>query len=78
MNYEPTKYDVMWLQGIVDLLKVGGIWVAPMGFTFRKTGENQLELVDVHGKEAQEMVRRTVIAGKKAGIKVIVEDDKKQ
>ena len=75
MSYEPTEFDIEWLKAVVSLLNMGGVWVAPMGFTFRKTGENRLELVDAQGKKAIEMVRRTVAAGRKAGIEVVVKDD---
>jgi hypothetical protein len=75
LSYEPTEFDIEWLKAVVSLLNVGGVWAAPMGFTFRKTGENRLELVNVQGQKAREMVRRTVVAGRKAGIEVIVKDD---
>jgi hypothetical protein len=79
MGYEPTKSDIQWLKQLVQSLKVGGTWVAPMGFTFVKTADNQLTLQGIIGRgpsgvmEVIKAIDATVEVGKKAGIEVLTE-----
>jgi hypothetical protein len=66
---------VDWLVAMVRQLSIGGIWKAPMGFTFEKVGENHLRLQKASTSpklrvDALEVINRTVLVGKEGGIKV--------
>lgn len=69
--WEPTDKDVQWLVNLLDMLKVGGIWVWPSyGVIVHKTDENTLSLQPslIPTPEATEMIRRTKKVAEKAGI----------
>ena len=73
--FKPRKSDVDWLVAMVRQLSIGGIWKAPMGFTFEKVGENHLRLQKASTSpklraDALEVINRTVLVGKEGGIKV--------
>jgi len=72
-TWEPREKDVQWLQGIVDKLKVGGIWIAPSyNVIFKKIDENTLEIQQplIVTPQGIEMIDRTMKVGEKAGITV--------
>jgi len=81
-EWHPTNADAAWLHEVVRMLKVGARWILPsFGVAFVKLNDNtiQLEATDLTPVNPElatvskeEIVRRTVIVGKKAGIKVIV------
>jgi len=73
--FKPRKSDVEWLVAMVRNLSIGGIWKAPMGFTFEKVGENHLRLQKASTSpklraDALEVINRTVLVGKEGGIRV--------
>lgn len=76
-QWKPSASDIAWLQNLVRSLKVGGMWAAPIGFTFKKTAENRLELDTVsttglvNTVEVMETIDRTVEVAKAAGIEVV-------
>ena len=71
-DYEPKDSDIRWLRSVVDSLSVRGMWIAPMGFAFKKTGESELTLVQADPKEnVLEMIERTKKIAKKAGIRIV-------
>lgn len=76
-EWKPSASDIAWLQNTVRSLKVGGYWLAPMGFSFRKTAENKIELDTVsttclvNTVEVLETIDRTVEVAKAAGIEVV-------
>lgn len=74
-EFKPRKSDVDWLVAMVRNLSIGGIWKAPMGFTFEKVGENHLRLQKASTSpklraDALEVINRTVLVGKEGGIRV--------
>ncbi len=77
-KYKPSDSDRRWLKDLVRNLRVGGTWVAPMGFTFEKVGEKHIKLVEasldprLHA-EAIEMIYRTAAVGKDAHIRVNID-----
>ena len=73
--FKPRKSDVEWLVAMVRNLSIGGIWKAPMGFTFEKVGENHIRLQQASTSpkqraDALEVINRTVLVGKERGIRV--------
>jgi hypothetical protein len=73
--FKPRKSDVDWLVAMVRNLSIGGIWKAPMGFTFEKVGEDHLRLMKASTSpklraDALEVINRTVLVGKEGGIRV--------
>ena len=73
--FKPRRSDVDWLVSLVRNLSIGGLWTAPMGFTFEKVGENHLRLLKASSSpklraDAIEVVNRTVLTGKEGGIQV--------
>ena len=78
-KFKPSDADRKWLKDLVRNLRVGGTWVAPMGFTFEKVGEKHIKLVKasldprLHA-EAIEMIYRTAAVGKDARIRVDIDD----
>ena len=73
--FKPRKSDVEWLAAMVRNLSIGGIWKAPMGFTFEKVGENHLRLQRASTSpklraDALEVINRTVLVGEEGGIRV--------
>lgn len=77
MGWKPRADEIAFLVRIVNSLKIGGLWGAPMGFTFKKTGPKRLELYSVEALSAQGLekvvkaLEMTEIAGKAAGIEVV-------
>ena len=74
-EFKPRRSDIDWLVGTVRSLSIGGIWKAPMGFTFEKVGENHIRLQKASTSpklrtDALEVINRTVLVGKEGGIKV--------
>ena len=74
-EFKPRRSDIDWLVGMVRNLSIGGIWKAPMGFTFEKVGENHIRLQKASTSpklraDALEVINRTVLVGKEGGIKV--------
>jgi hypothetical protein len=78
-KYKPSDSDRRWLKDLVHNLRIGGTWVAPMGFTFEKVGEKRIKLINasldprLHA-DAIEMIYRTVAVGKDAHIRVDIDD----
>jgi len=73
--FTPRKSDVDWLAAMVQHLSIGGVWTAPMGFTFEKVGENHLRLQKASlspklRADALEVINRTVLVGKEGGIRI--------
>jgi hypothetical protein len=79
MAYEPSESDIRWLTNPVKSLNLGGAWVAPMGFAFKKTAEKRLELYSITATSLQAAahikanLEGTVEVGKAAGIEVVIE-----
>jgi hypothetical protein len=76
--FKPRRSDVEWLAAMVRNLSIGGKWIAPMGFTFEKVGENHLRLQKASlspklRADALEVINRTVITGKEVGIQVDID-----
>ena len=74
-EFKPRRSDIDWLVGMVRNLSIGGLWKAPMGFTFEKVGENHIRLQKASTSpklraDALEVINRTVLVGKEGGIKV--------
>lgn len=74
-EFKPCQSDVYWLASMVRNLSIGGLWKAPMGFTFVKVGENHIRLQQASASpklraDALEVINRTVLVGKEGGIKV--------
>ena len=68
-KYKPSGRDIDWLSDLVKSLAVGGVWIAPMGFTVVKRAENRIELREAKDTpEVKETIRRTLLAAGKAGI----------
>lgn len=77
-KFQPTPADIVWLKTLMRNLKVGGVWCAPMGFTFQKTGEKTLRLQGINATLSGmaliiDTLERTVITGKAGGIEVQTE-----
>jgi hypothetical protein len=64
-----------WLKSLVESVRLGGVWFAPMGFIFRKTGERELTLVsaNIEDKSVAETVKLTAELCELAGIKCILD-----
>lgn len=74
-KYKPSPQDKMWLRNLVTQLAVGGEWIAPMGFSMIKTGENAIELkqaVDTPG--VKETIARTLKIAARLGIQTKCSD----
>lgn len=72
-EWVPTKADIAWVKDLMSQLTDGGKWFAPMGFTFIKVDERNIELRQAENTpEVRETVHRTVLIAKKVGLKVIV------
>ena len=74
-EFKPCRADIEWLAAMVRNLSIGGIWKAPMGFTFVKVAENHIRLQQASASpklraDALEVINRTVLVGKEGGIKV--------
>jgi hypothetical protein len=74
-EFKPCRADIEWLASMVRNLSIGGLWKAPMGFTFVKVGENHIRLQQASASpklraDALEVINRTVLVGKGGGIKV--------
>ena len=74
-EFKPRRSDIDWLVGMVRNLSIGGLWKAPMGFTFEKVGENHIRLQKASTSpklraDALEVINRTVLVGKEGGIRV--------
>jgi len=74
-EFKPCRADIEWLAAMVRNLSIGGIWKAPMGFTFVKVAENHIRLQQASASpklraDALEAINRTVLVGKGGGIKV--------
>lgn len=78
MDWEPSEEDIAWLKNIMANLKVGGQWIAPMGFSCIKVDEQTLRLHSITAHVSQmpsimETLERTKKVGEKLGITVLVE-----
>ncbi len=72
-KWRPRKSDIIWVKNVMKTLADGGRWVAPMGFTFIKIDDRNIELRQAdNSPEVRETVRRTVICAEQAGLKVKV------
>ena len=74
-EFKPCRSDIEWLAAMVRNLSIGGLWKAPMGFTFVKVGENHIRLQQASASpklraDALEVINRTVLVGKEGGIRV--------
>ena len=74
-EFKPRRSDVEWLVDLVRNLSIGGIWKAPMGFTFEKVGQNHLRLQKASASpklrpDALEVIKRTVLVGAEGGIQI--------
>ncbi|MBA7609808.1 hypothetical protein ES703_17002 [subsurface metagenome] len=68
-KYKPSIRDIEWVTDLVKSLSVGGVWVAPMGFSMVKVAENKIELREaIDTPEVKEVIRRTLLVAKSAGI----------
>jgi hypothetical protein len=72
-GWQPSEEDTRWLKNVLYYLSIGGIWSAPMGFTFEKTGENELTLRDVKNSESWVAVYQTIKVGEKTNINIRAE-----
>lgn len=72
-DWEPTEEDVVWLKSLLSVLRIGGTWVAPIGFLIRRTGSKELTLVyALDMEDVWETIERIKKTAKKAGIKLII------
>jgi len=72
-EWRPKRSDIIWVKNLVSTLDDGGKWVAPMGFTFIKIDDRNIELRQAdNNSEVRETVQRTVLIAEKAGLKVKV------
>jgi hypothetical protein len=71
-----TKLEhAVWLKKIIESLKLGGIWCAPMGFSFQKTGKNEITLIsNTESKSVIRTIKRTKEIAEIAGIKCIIKN----
>ena len=70
-QFEPSKPNQRWLYNLIHNLAVGGNWVAPMGFTFRKLGPGHIRLTEfIDNPSVREVIERTVACGRVAGMRV--------
>jgi len=68
-DYTPSARDVNWVKDLVESLAVGGVWVAPMGFSVVKVAENRIELREATDTpEVKETINRTLLIAKRLGI----------
>jgi hypothetical protein len=78
-QFHPSQSDRQWLFELVKNLSLGGIWKAPMGFTFEKVGEHKIRLKEFKLNNPKELnhvleaIGRTVIVGESLGIEVDTE-----
>jgi hypothetical protein len=71
-NWRPKRADIVWVKSLMAQLSDGGRWVAPMGFTFIKVDDRNIELRQAEDTpEVRETIRRTVILAEKAGYNVL-------
>lgn len=79
MEYTPSADDIAWFNKMFDSLKINGVWLAPMGFSFKKTGIRRLELQSITAKNRLtlevilETLERTKAVGRLVGVDVITE-----
>jgi len=75
-EWQPTERDRQWLRQLINKLKIGGVWHSPTyGFTFKKTGENELTLISIETPmfmlpHTKITIERTVKIGEQIGVKV--------
>jgi len=70
-KYKPSKANIQWINNLVKKLSIGSFWVAPIGFTFRKTGERELSLISYRDTAAvREVLERTLAICRVSGITV--------
>lgn len=70
-DYKPTKADINWVKHLMSELSDGGTWIAPMGFTFIKVDDRNVELVQAEDTpEVRATVRRTVTIAERCGLNV--------
>lgn len=68
-KYKPTDTDKSWVRETINSLAIGGKWIAPMGFSMVKTGENSIELeMAVDNPEIKETIARTLIIANRIGM----------
>ena len=69
-KYKPSRSDISWVIDLVKSLSIGGVWVAPMGFSVVKVAPDEIKLKDAaNTPEVKETIRRTLLIADKAGIK---------
>ncbi|MBA7552514.1 hypothetical protein ES705_45079 [subsurface metagenome] len=69
LKYKPSVSDIDWVIRLVHNLAIGGVWVAPMGFSMVKVAENKIELREaLDTPEVKETICRTLLIAKRAGI----------
>jgi hypothetical protein len=72
-KWQPKQSDVVWVQNLMAMLDYGGKWIAPMGFTFIKIDDHNIELRQAEDTPSvRDTVHRTVLTAQKAGLKVKV------
>ncbi|HUV13245.1 MAG TPA: hypothetical protein VMY18_06355 [Acidobacteriota bacterium] len=73
-EWRPTRSDITWVKNLMAQLSDGGRWIAPMGFTFIKIDDRNIELRQAENTpEVRETVHRTVLIAEKAGLEVKVQ-----
>lgn len=71
-KYKPSKANIQWVENMIGRLSIGSIWVAPLGFAFRKTGPREFTLISREDTPAvDEVLDRTLAICRVAGITVI-------
>ncbi|MCL4519778.1 MAG: hypothetical protein M1587_11345 [Thaumarchaeota archaeon] len=71
-DWQPSTREARWLRTVVDSMRIGAVWVAPIGFVFEKTGESELTLLASAGTDAaEETIQRTKRTAALAGIAIV-------
>lgn len=72
-KWRPKASDITWVKNLLAQLDYGGKWFAPMGFTFIKVDDRNIELRQAENTpEVRETVHRTALICEKVGLKVKV------
>ncbi len=71
-KFQPSKAVIQWMNNLIGKLSLDGIWGAPVGFIFRKTGPREWTLISRSDTPAcDEVLDRTLAVCRVAGITVI-------
>lgn len=79
-DWKPSDEDAIWLQNLINSLKIGGKWLVPdVGVVYTRTGEKEITLSLIVStksrfEDVDNLVDRTNKVAEKAGIKVIIDD----